>query len=147
LDDIDKIKGKVKDDILKRARHVVTENERVLAAKDLLAAGKLSEFGELMYKSHDSLKSDYEVSCPELDMVVDVAKGVNGVFGARMTGGGFGGSAIVLIEKKAQDDFEAKIKEAFEKKELGEPKIFPVSPSDGAKVERLELDIKGEKAG
>ncbi len=144
LDDIEKIKGKVKENILKRARHIITENDRVLVAKDLLGGGKLSEFGELMYKSHDSLKSDYEVSCPELDLIVDVAKGVKGVFGARMTGGGFGGSAIALIEKKAQDDFEAKIKEAFAEKELDEPKIYPVYPSEGAKVEKLELGVKKE---
>jgi len=75
----------------KRCRHVVTENERVLQMADSLAQGNLASVGKLMADSHRSLRDDYEVSCAELDTMVDIAAGLPGVIGARMTGGGFGG--------------------------------------------------------
>ena len=137
LDDIEMIKGKVKDDIVKRARHVVTENERVLKAKDLLSTGKLSEFGELMYQSHESLKSDYEVSCPELDMVVDAAKGVKGVFGARMTGAGFGGCTINLVMHNRVEEFKQKVGSMYKKSTGITPKFYVTQPEDGVKSKKL----------
>jgi len=86
--------------VYRRARHVVTENARTLAAAEALTAGDLGEMGSLMYQSHESLRDDFEVSCAELDTVVEVARAVGqagGVFGARMTGGGFGGCAVLLV--------------------------------------------------
>lgn len=80
----------------RRARHVVTENERTLRACAMLERGEIEGFGRLMNESHRSLKTDYEVSCDELDFIVEQASAVRGVLGARMTGGGFGGCAIVL---------------------------------------------------
>jgi galactokinase len=90
--------GKLAGKELMRARHVVSEIARTLQAVEALEAGDYAMFGELMYSSHESLRDDYEVSCPELDAVVELAEGCEGVYGARMTGGGFGGCAIVLAD-------------------------------------------------
>lgn len=89
------------DVLLRRARHVVTENGRTLAAAELLERGELDRFGSLMAASHASLRDDYEVSAPELDLAVEIALEVPGVYGARMTGGGFGGCAIALAAGRA----------------------------------------------
>ena len=86
---------------LRRARHVIGENARTLAAVAALRAGDLVAFGRLMDESHESLRDDYEVSCAELDTLVDAVREIPGVFGARMTGGGFGGCAIALVEPVA----------------------------------------------
>lgn len=83
--------------LLRRVRHVVTENARVLAAVDALRAGDLSSIGKHMNASHDSLRDDYEVSCPEMELIIHAVRGAPGVLGARMTGGGFGGCAIALV--------------------------------------------------
>jgi galactokinase len=91
------------DPVRRRARHVVTENERTLLAADALVARDFEEFGRLMRASHASLRDDFEVSSPELDVAVDEALAHPGVFGARMTGGGFGGCMIALVETAAVD--------------------------------------------
>ncbi|MBN1574327.1 MAG: galactokinase [Deltaproteobacteria bacterium] len=140
LDDLKEIDGKVDANAIKRARHIITENERVIKAVEHLKGGKFKEFGELMYLSHESLKTDYEVSSPELDLVVDTARGVKGVFGARLTGAGLGGSAIVLVKKESLEDLSGAVVEAFAKKELEEPNVFPVSPSGGVTVEEMEVN-------
>jgi galactokinase len=87
--------------VLRRCRHVVSENARTLQAVQALERGDLSELGALMTASHRSLRDDYEVSCPELDLAVDTALAVPGVYGARMTGGGFGGCSVSLVEAEA----------------------------------------------
>jgi galactokinase len=87
--------------VQRRAHHVVSENERTLAAADALRAQDLSAFGELMTASHASLRDDFEVSCPELDRLVEMALTVKGVYGARLTGAGFGGCMVALVQKKA----------------------------------------------
>jgi galactokinase len=89
--------------VLKRSRHVVTENDRVSRSVDALRANDLVQFGNLMYASHASLRDNYEVSCPELDAVVDICSGAEGVYGARMTGAGFGGCAICLVREQNAD--------------------------------------------
>jgi galactokinase len=86
--------------VLKRCRHVVTENDRVMRSVDALQSRDLVQFGNLMYASHASLRDNYEVSCAELDAVVEICSGVNGVLGARMTGAGFGGCAICLVREQ-----------------------------------------------
>jgi len=93
----DELQGNVR----RRCRHVVAENERVLDAVDMLAASRLEEFGLLMSASHISLRDDFEVSCAELDMLVELANTSDGVLGARMTGAGFGGSTVNLVHKDA----------------------------------------------
>jgi galactokinase len=90
--------------VQRRARHVISENDRTLAAADALRTQDLSTFGDLMTASHASLRDDFEVSCPELDLLVAIALDVEGVYGARMTGGGFGGCMVALAEKQAVAD-------------------------------------------
>jgi galactokinase len=137
--DLDKIKGSVSETIHRRARHVVTENHRVLRAKEFLKKGALDDFGGLMYESHASLKDDYEVSCPELDAVVETARATSGVYGARMTGGGFGGCAVALLERSALPGFTEAVTAAFAANEWAAPTVFEVKASAGAKAERLHI--------
>ena len=92
-----------------RARHVVSENERVLASVEALQHGDLGRFGGLMNASHDSLRDDYEVSCRELDVLVEAARGVPGVLGSRLTGAGFGGCTVSLVEDSAVEGFAADV--------------------------------------
>ncbi|OAN43878.1 galactokinase [Chloroflexus islandicus] len=94
-------------DLLPLARHVVSENERTLAAADALAAGDLVKMGQLMVESHHSLRDDYRVSVPELDTLVELALAAPGCYGSRMTGGGFGGSTVSLVEADRVDEFVA----------------------------------------
>ena len=101
-------------DLRKRARHVVGEIARTLEAVDALAAGDYARFGELMLASHASLRDDYQVSCDELDAIVDAAAACEGVYGARMTGGGFGGCAIILARSAAAGAVSESIAAAFE---------------------------------
>jgi galactokinase len=84
------------DNVARRARHVITEDERVLAAVDALRAGDLARLGALFYASHASMRDDFEVSTPEIDLLVDLASADPDVFGARLTGGGFGGAVVIL---------------------------------------------------
>jgi galactokinase len=99
--------------IQRRAKHVVTENQRVLDAIEYLKMGDIERFGSLMYDSHESLRYDYEVSCTELDALVDATKDLDGVVGARMTGAGFGGCTVNLVEADYVDEFTDKIRESY----------------------------------
>jgi len=92
---------------------VMTENGRTLAAAEALRQGDLAEMGRLMVESHRSLRDDFEVSCNELDTLVDVATGCPGVYGARMTGGGFGGCAIAIAEPNASQATCGIVEEAY----------------------------------
>lgn len=117
----------------KRALHVITEMERVKKAKMALEAGRLTEFGELMYASHQSLKELYEVSGKELDTIVDFCKTYEPCIGARMTGAGFGGCAIALVRKNSFDDFAEKVT-AYYKNRIGyAPEVFASAPEDGVR--------------
>jgi len=100
--------------VRRRARHVVYENERVLRSVELLEAGDLEGFGRLMYESHRSLKGDYEVSGPELDVLVELASSVEGTLGARLTGAGFGGCTVNLVERDVLGDFEKFVRREYE---------------------------------
>ncbi|MEC7569847.1 MAG: galactokinase, partial [Pseudomonadota bacterium] len=95
--------------VFQRCRHVITENARVLDASAALAAGDLTEFGRLMTASHNSLRADFEVSCDELDCLVDIANGTEGVLGSRMTGAGFGGCTVTLIHMDAIETLRANL--------------------------------------
>ncbi len=123
--------------VARRARHVVSENARVLRAADALHSGDLPEFGRLMYASHASLRDDYEVSCRELDRLVEIAASVPGALGARMTGGGFGGCAVVLIESDAVADLEDAIRAGYDECGFGRAQILRTSA--GAGVERVAV--------
>ena len=107
-------KGILPDPVRRRAHHVISENDRVQKAAESLMLGDLAEFGSLMYQSHSSLKLDYEVSCPELDLLVEIARNTLGVVGARMTGGGFGGCTINLVEKGSVESFCTQIRTEYE---------------------------------
>jgi galactokinase len=114
-----------------RARHVVTENDRVLEAVDLLRRGALTSIGPALAGSHRSLRDDYEVSCPELDVAVEAAV-AGGAVGARMTGGGFGGSALALTPIDAVDRVTDGLTKAFAEAGFGPAAVFAVSIAGGA---------------
>jgi galactokinase len=114
----------------RRVRHIVTENQRVLDVVELLEAGDVRAIGPLLTASHVSLRDDYEVSCRELDLVVDTALAA-GALGARMTGGGFGGSAIALVEADAVPRTRDTILSAFRDAGLTEPAFVDAEPGDG----------------
>ena len=119
-----------------RSRYVIEENERVAAAAAALRAGKLQEFGRLMFQSHAGLRDLYQVSCPELDLIVETAMGTPGVLGARMTGAGFGGCAIVLLEAEAAAEVEQRLGEAFARRGWRKPHFYLTSAADGLNVSR-----------
>lgn len=116
--DFDRVKGCLSDQvILKRAKHAVTEDQRTRDAVRVLCAGDIAAFGKLMNASHVSLRDDYEVSCPELDLLAETAWTIPGVLGSRMTGGGFGGCTVSIIKTSSVDEYEQiagqKYREAF----------------------------------
>jgi galactokinase len=121
--------------IYRRCEHVICENARVLDASRTLQAGDLSRMGELMRQSHASLRDLYEVSCPELDLMVSLAEGIAGCRGARMTGGGFGGCTVNLVDADEAEDFAQRIQKAYREKAGVQPDVFICSATDGAHVE------------
>jgi len=118
--------------ILKRCRHVISENERVIKAATALEERNLMAFGELMAESHRSLRDDYEVSCAELDTMVDLANQVEGVYGARMTGGGFGGCTVNLVKAECVAGFTRDVAQDYEHATNIAPRIYVCSSADGA---------------
>jgi galactokinase len=118
--------------IYRRCRHVVTENARVLEAGDALVRVDLNRFGQLMYESHRSLRDDYEVSCKELDLMVELASKTEGVYGARMTGGGFGGCTVNLVAREHEETFNRFVAEGYERQTKLKPEIFVCEPANGA---------------
>ena len=121
--------------IRRRCRHVVTENARVLESAEALKAGDLARFGELMNASHDSLRDDYEVSGPELDLLVEIARGVGGVMGSRLTGAGFGGCTVTLARPEAVEPLRAAVLEHYPRRAGLEPRIWVSEAAAGAAVE------------
>ena len=119
--------------IFKRVRHCITENERVLAAVTALKAGNLPKLGELLKASHDSLRRDYEVTGVELDTLADAANAEPCCLGARMTGAGFGGCAIALVQKNAVADFSARVGKIYTKKTGLTAAFFACEAGDGAR--------------
>jgi galactokinase len=118
--------------IMRRCRHVVSENERVLQAGVALESGNLKQFGALMRQSHESLRDDFQVSCPELDLMVELGSQVPGVYGARMTGGGFGGCTVNLVREDSVDAFVTTVVAGYEKATGHKPEIYVCLPADGA---------------
>jgi galactokinase len=122
--------------IRRRCRHVITENERTVAAAEALRRDDLSEMGRLMLQSHQSLRDDYEVSCRELDQLVEAAASLKGVAGARMTGGGFGGCTVNLVESESVEDFRTSIANEYNRLNGHYPAIYVSAAGDGVR----ELD-------
>ncbi len=137
LSEFNEIKHLITDEIiLKRARHVVSENERVLNAIKALKSDNLQKFGQLMNESHDSLRDDYEVTGIELDTLVNEARKVDGVLGSRMTGAGFGGCTVSLVHDDALNEFTNRVGMAY-KAAIGlKPDFYIAEIGDGAR--RLE---------
>ncbi len=122
------------DSVYKRAYHTVIENFRTHAGKKALSSGNLIEFGEWMYSSHESLKNYFQVSCKELDIIVDLSRNIRGVLGARMTGAGFGGCAIALVEKDKCDYYIEKVGRSYNDKTGLKADFYIAEISDGTGV-------------
>jgi galactokinase len=132
LDELEDRKGELSDVIYRRALHVVSENERVQRSVAALRAGDLTTFGRLINESHESLRKNYEVSSPELDIMVDLARSHEGVLGARMTGGGFGGCTVNLLTPGGHSDFVSFVTEGYERATGIRPEIYECRITNGA---------------
>jgi galactokinase len=136
-DQLERAKGRMSEVVYCRARHVIGEIERTLHAAEGIRASNWPGVGNLMYASHASLSDDYEVSCKELDAVVEIAGAIGakgGVYGCRMTGGGFGGCAVALVKADAVDTITDKIKADYKAKTGIEASIFSSRPASGATI-------------
>lgn len=133
-EEFEKYKDAIKDPIRqKRAHHAVYENQRTIQAVAALNAGDVEKFGKLMNASHVSLRDDYEVSCEEIDVLVDLAWETEGVIGSRITGGGFGGCTVSIVKNDAVDNFIAKLGKEYKAKTGHEAEFYVVDIGDGAK--------------
>jgi galactokinase len=119
-------------EIFRLAKHVISENARVLAAATALKKSDLQQFGDLMFQSHQSLRDDYKVSCKELDVMVQLATSTPGVIGARMTGGGFGGCTVNLVQKDLVQAFVSRMATGYREETGITPEIFICEAADGA---------------
>lgn len=123
------------DDLVRRrAKHVITENERTLKAKDAMQNGDAATLGQLMNESHISMRDDFEISAEALNQIVDCAQAHEACYGARMTGGGFAGCAVALVRADAADDFAAKIAKCYTATSGLTPNIYISSPTNGAEI-------------
>ena len=137
LEALDAARKQLEPVVFRRARHVISENERTLRAARAIQASDWTRVGQLMSASHASLRDDYEVSCPELDLVVEVAQQIGeagGVIGCRMTGGGFGGCVVSLVKTGAVQRITRNLDVAYEKKTGRQASIFSSRPAAGARI-------------
>ena len=133
-EDCESFQSAIKDPVcLKRARHAVHENQRTIQAVEALKNNDIALFGKLMNASHESLKTDYEVSCPEIDLLVDLAQAMPGVIGSRITGGGFGGCTVSIVKNDTVDRFVKEIGSAYQKETGHEAEFYIVEIGDGAR--------------
>ncbi len=121
--------------VYRRCRHVITENTRVTESVEALEAGDLERFGRLINASHDSLRDDYEVSGPELDLLVEIARRVKGVLGSRLTGAGFGGCTVTLVRPEAVEPLREAVMARYPRESGLEPRLWVSEAADGAAVE------------
>jgi galactokinase len=132
VEDFEKYASELPERPRMRARHVITEDARTLESVTALKAGDIARFGELMNASHESLKNDYQVSCKELDVMVEAARSVEGVYGARMTGAGFGGCTVSLVKTEAIEAFEGAVKPRYKQATNLEAAIYITTAAQGA---------------
>ena len=133
VEEFEKHQHVLKDPVLvKRAKHAVAENQRTIEAVAALKADDITRFGELMNQSHISLRDDYEVSCEEIDILVDLAWKTPGVIGSRITGGGFGGCTVSIVENDAVDHFISSIGASYKEKVGHEAEFYTVDIGEGA---------------
>lgn len=134
MDVFDKFKDVIKDPVkTKRAKHAVAENQRTIEAVNALKSGDIIRFGELMNQSHISLRDDYEVSCEEIDLLVDLAWSVPGVIGSRITGGGFGGCTVSIVKNDAIDAFIKTVGNGYKECLGRDADFYTVEIGDGAR--------------
>jgi galactokinase len=129
---VEAARGRMPDAVFRRARHITSEDERVVRFREACLKGDLQLMGELFVASHRSLQYDYEVSCEELDYLVDTALAIKGVYGARMTGGGFGGCTVNLVKPDLVDEFQAQISARYKERFGVTPDCFVCEASNGA---------------
>ncbi len=122
--------------VLKRALHIVTENVRVLESAQALKRGDLQRFGALMNEAHRSYRNDFQASIPEIEVLVSAAQSVPGVYGSRLTGGGWGGCTVCLVDERAVDRVYRTVREMYEHKVGYAPDIYVCTASDGVEVVR-----------
>lgn len=138
MEQLDAVKDQLSELVYRRARHVITEDDRTVECVKLVESKQYAEAGKLMFASHESLQKDYEVSTPELDYLVEVARAFPGVYGARMTGGGFGGCIVALVRRENAPALLTKLGEGYPVarfgKELPKPESFITGIGDGAHV-------------
>jgi galactokinase len=127
-------KSDLPENVYKRARHVVNEYKRVMKAVDYLDKNDSKGFGQILFETHASLRDDYEVSCPETDLLVEIAQKIEGCLGARITGGGFGGCTVNLVKEKAVEPFIAALKAEYLARTGIDAAIFPCKAAEGAHV-------------
>ena len=131
-EDFEKYKSAIKDEVrVRRAKHAVYENQRTIRAVEALKKNDMKLFGELMNASHVSLRDDYEVSCEEIDILVDEAWKIPGVIGSRITGGGFGGCTVSIVKDEAIDTFQERLEKAYEEKTGKTAEFYIVEIGDG----------------
>jgi galactokinase len=140
LDLLEEKRDEMDEALFKRARHVVSENGRVKKAVEALRKDDFSLLGELIFSSHQSLRDDYQVSCPELDLLYESAREFPGCFGARLTGAGFGGSGIALVKEELVADFEKKLVTEAGKRKFPRPGFYPVEIGAGAQAYFLDKE-------
>jgi galactokinase len=139
LAELEARKSALRDNVYRRSRHVITENDRVQKTAAALAGGDLPSLEQLTAESHRSLKNDFEVSCAELDIMVDLANAQKGVYGARMTGGGFGGCTINFVDSRNSSDFQSAVAAGYHAATGRWPDIYICGASDGAEAIDLAL--------
>ena len=133
LIDLERLSQLLPETAYRRARHVVSENARVIAARSALARGDPDLFGRLMRESHRSLRDDYEVSSAEVDRLVELACEQDGVYGSRITGGGFGGCTISLVRRSKVREFGRVLKQRYQQATGKKPDIYSFQASDGVR--------------
>ena len=127
-------RNRLPDLIYRRCRHIVTENARVLEAERALIAGDFAAGGKAMNASHASMRDDFEITCPEVDFLADLAQGAEGVYGSRMTGGGFGGCTVSLVEAAAVERLSQILVDGYRVGCGLDAEVYVCSPSDGARL-------------
>ncbi|CAB4065576.1 galK [Lepeophtheirus salmonis] len=134
MEDLEKIRTELTEDEFRKGRHVITEIQRTILAHTALEKDDYDGLGQLFYESHESLKNDFEVSCHELDFLVDSIKPMEGVYGSRMTGGGFGGCTVSIIKRSHAEEIQKEITHKYKQFHHKEITVFTCKPSQGARI-------------
>ncbi|MBU2554923.1 MAG: galactokinase [Bacteroidetes bacterium] len=134
VDMVLELKAQFTEEVFKRCLYITEENDRVNKACEALLREDFTSFGELMYASHEGLRNKFEVSCAELDQLVELASGIEGVLGARMMGGGFGGCTINLVQKESLSNFKNEILAHYQTPDLQAPEIIEVAIGEGVHI-------------